>query len=69
MSFGTQSKSGSRYLERLLSVSETCRLQNRNVYEYLIKAMEAKFASRPAPSLLHHVSMALAALNLSKQAR
>lgn len=52
LSFGTQSASGSRYLERLLSVSETCRLQNRNAYQYLIQAMEAKFAGKAAPSLL-----------------
>lgn len=52
LSFGTQSARGSRYLERLLSISETCRLQNRNVYQYLIEAMEAKYAGRPAPSLL-----------------
>ncbi len=52
LSFGTQSASGSRFVERLLSVSETCRLQNRNAYQYLIEAMEAHFAGRPAPSLL-----------------
>lgn len=52
LSFGTQSALGSRYLERLLSVSETCRLQNRNAYQYLIEAMEAKFAGKSAPSLL-----------------
>ena len=52
LSFGTQSASGSRYLERILSVSETCRQQNRNAYEYLIEAMEAKFGGRSAPSLL-----------------
>ena len=52
LSFGTQSASGSRYLERLLTVSETCRLQGRNAYQYLIEAMEAKFAGLPAPSLL-----------------
>jgi transposase len=52
LSFGTQSPAGSRYLERLLSISETCRLQNRNAYQYLIAAMEAKFAGQPAPSLL-----------------
>lgn len=52
LSFGTQSARGSRYLERLLSISETCRLQNRNVYQYLIEVMEAKYAGRPAPSLL-----------------
>jgi len=52
LSFGTQSASGSRFLERMLTVSETCRLQNRNAYQYLIEAMEAKFAGHPAPSLL-----------------
>jgi transposase len=63
LSFGTQSASGSRFLERLLTVSETCRLQNRNAYQYLIEAMEAAFASRPAPSLLppsHALSAAAA---------
>ena len=44
LSFGTQSSRGSRYLERILSVSETCRLQKRNAYEYLICMMKAKFA-------------------------
>jgi transposase len=52
LSFGTQSGSGSRFLERLLSVSETCRLQNRNAYQYLIDAMTAHFAGTPSPSLL-----------------
>ena len=52
LSFGTQSAAGSRYLERLLSVSETCRLQNRNAYQYLIEAMEAHFAGKASPSLL-----------------
>lgn len=52
LSFGTQSVSGSRYLERILTVSETCRQQNRNVFEYLVAAVEAKFAGTPAPSLL-----------------
>lgn len=52
LSFGTQSARGSRYLERILTVSETCRLQNRNAYQYLIEAMRAKFRHQPAPSLL-----------------
>ena len=52
LSFGTQSASGSRYLERILTISETCRLQNRNAYEYLIESMPAKFATLPAPTLL-----------------
>jgi len=52
LSFGTQSASGSRFLERLLSVSETCRLQNRNAYQYLIDAMVAHFTGTTFSSLL-----------------
>lgn len=52
LSFGTQSANGSRYLERLLTVTETCRLQGRNVYTYLIEAMQASFAGHRSPSLL-----------------
>lgn len=52
LTFGTQSTKGSRFLERMLSVSETCRLQNRNTYHYLIQAMEAMFAGKSAPLLL-----------------
>ena len=52
LSFGTQSSKGSRYLERILTVSETCRLQYRHAYEYLIEAMRAKFSGQSAPSLL-----------------
>jgi transposase len=52
LSFGTQSSRGSRYIERILSVSETCRIQKRNAYEYLISVMKAKFAGETAPSLL-----------------
>lgn len=52
LSFGTQSASGSRYLERLLSVSEPCRQQNRNTYQFSIEPMQVKFAGRPGPSLL-----------------
>ncbi len=52
LSFGIQSAQGSRFVERILTVSETCRLQNRNVYQYLVDAMEAKLASESAPSLL-----------------
>lgn len=63
LSFGTQSASGSRYLERLLSVSETCRQQGRNTYEYLIDAMEASFAGTPPPSLLPAESRPASAAN------
>ena len=52
LSFGTQSASGSRFIERILTVSETCRIQKRSPYEYLVETMEASFANKPAPSLL-----------------
>ena len=52
LSFGTQSESGSRFIERMLTVSETCRLQNRSPYQYLVSAMEAFFEKRTPPTLL-----------------
>jgi transposase len=61
LSFGTQSAAGSRYVERILTVTETCRVQGRSAYAYLIAAMEAQFAEAPAPSLLPEPSTATAA--------
>ena len=52
LSFGTQSSTGSRFVERMLTTIETCRLQQRNIFEYLTAAVEAHIANRPAPSLL-----------------
>ncbi len=52
LSFGTQSESGSRFIERMLTVSETCRLQNRSMYDYLTKAVIAHFSKKAPPSLL-----------------
>jgi transposase len=55
LSFGTQSAAGSRFVETLLTVVETCRQQSRNVHAYLAKAVEAHFAASAAPSLLPRV--------------
>jgi transposase len=52
LSFGTQSASGSRFVERMLTVIETCRRQKRNVYAWLTDAVHASLASQPVPSLL-----------------
>jgi transposase len=52
LSFGTQSAAGSRFIERMLTVSETCRLQGRSIFAYLTAAVEAHFAKQLAPSLL-----------------
>lgn len=51
-SFGTRSGKGSRFVERVLTVVATCRLQGRNVLEYLTTACVAAITHQPAPSLL-----------------
>jgi regulator of replication initiation timing len=52
MSQGTQSQHGSLFVGRLLTVTETLRLQNRNVLEYLTQVCEAARAGTDPPSLL-----------------
>ncbi len=52
LSFGTQSAAGSRFVETLLTVVETCRQQSRNVFNFVAKAVEASFAHHLAPSLI-----------------
>jgi transposase len=52
LSFGTQSAKGSRFIERMLTVSETCRIQGRSTFDYMVLAMEAYFSNTAAPSLL-----------------
>jgi transposase len=51
-SFGTRGPNGSRFVERLLTVVATCRLQGRNALEYLTSACTAAVRQKPAPSLL-----------------
>jgi transposase len=55
LSFGTQSAQGSRFVETILTVVETCRQQSRNTFAYLTAAIEAHFAHQPAPSLVPEV--------------
>jgi transposase len=49
---GTQSEQGNRWIERILSVNETCRLQGRAVLDYLLEAADAAHHGRPSPSLV-----------------
>ncbi len=49
---GTQSDRGSRWIERIQSVRETCRLQHRSPLAYLIDAATAAHHRLPAPSLV-----------------
>ena len=55
LSFGTQSATGSRFVETMLTVIETCRQQGRNVFAFLTAAVEAHLGHQPAPSLLSGV--------------
>jgi transposase len=51
VSLGSQSEPGERFAERMLSVSQTCRLQGRSLFAYLIEAIGATARGSPAPSL------------------
>ena len=55
LSFGTQSAKGSRFVETMLTVIETCRQQKRSVFEYLVEAVQARSNGRTTPSLLPRV--------------
>lgn len=50
--FGTWSENGSLYLERVMSVVATCRLQKRSVFGFLCDAIQAHLTGQMAPSLL-----------------
>ena len=52
LSFGTQSAAGSRFVETMLTVIETCRQQRQSPLDYLTAALQAKFDGQPTPSLL-----------------
>ncbi|MCA1681538.1 MAG: IS66 family transposase, partial [Actinobacteria bacterium] len=52
VSLGTQSEHGSRWIERICSARETCRLQRRSVLAYLVDVATAAQQHRPAPSLV-----------------
>jgi transposase len=52
LSFGTQSADGSRFVETLLTTIETCRQQDRNVFEFVTQTVQAHFHGNTPPSLL-----------------
>lgn len=51
-SHGTHSETGSRFVERILTVHASLRQQNRNVLEFVRDACRAKLGLCSAPSLL-----------------
>jgi len=52
ISFGTDSERGSRFVERILTVTTTLKQQQRHALTFLTAACEAALHGRPAPSLL-----------------
>ena len=52
-SFGSHSEAGCRFVERMLTVVQTLRLQNRSALTFLHDAVAAHRAARPAPQLLN----------------
>jgi transposase len=61
LSGGTASESGSRFVERMLTVVATCRQQGINVLDYLTGCYQAGLNDQPAPSLLPSESTSQAA--------
>ena len=51
-SYGTQTDTGNRIVERLLTLRETCRLQGRRLHEYLTSAITADLHGHPIPPVL-----------------
>lgn len=54
-SFGTESENGSRFVERIMTVVTTLRLQKRNVLDFVAAACEARLSGAKAPSLLSDI--------------
>ena len=48
---GSQSESGERRIERLLSTHTTCRLQQRSLFAYLAETLTTHARGDPAPHL------------------
>jgi transposase len=51
-SFGSNSHSGCRFVERILTVVQTCRLNEANALEYLAQSVDAHRSQRECPKLL-----------------
>ena len=56
ISFGTQSKRGSLYMERVMTVVGSCKLQGRNILHFMTQAMCAHAGIGSVPSLVPDVA-------------
>lgn len=50
--FGSKTEKGLRFIERILTVVETCRKRSQNAWEFITTCIQARLFGRPAPSLL-----------------
>jgi transposase len=64
-SFGTQSKAGSLYMERIMTVVATCKLQGRNILNYLTSAVKCHLEKSTFPSLLPRNPIATSDITLA----
>ena len=62
MSFGTQSERGNLFVERMMTVSTTCKQQKRNVLDYVTEAIRAWLHGEAPPSLLPDEELVEAAI-------
>jgi transposase len=51
-SFGADSERGCRYVERMLTAAQSCRLAKRRIHEFLLRSVEAFRCGAVAPSLV-----------------
>jgi len=51
-SFGTHRPSGSRFVERMLTVTETCKQHGRRLIDFLAQSISAAIFNQPQPTLL-----------------
>jgi transposase len=58
VSFGTQSVRGSLYMERIMTVVGSCKLQGRNILDFLTLAVQAHWGNGSAPSLVRFDAVA-----------
>lgn len=52
ISFGNRSEAGEKATSRLLTVLQTCKMQNRNSFQYLVEVIACNRRNLPTPSLL-----------------
>ena len=55
-SFGTQSTAGTLYLERIMTVVASCKLQQRNILDFVTQAICAHLGAEKVPSLIPEIN-------------